>query len=533
MIESGGVEMADHDLQSISDTVPTQQLWPLPRQPVDRLDQIQRFGDILDRIRRRRPVATNLIEWHGSPGIGKTIVIDLLVQKCQEENVPFAKIDFKRQLQERRDMYLKDPTTLIEDLVSGLSVSDQVSLAALRAEIQTYRAQDHPVRLVRAYFEMSPDDRLYNRPEWLEKLRGVQARFVEIVGNLAQSDQEQTQPVAFFFDETEYADVELADWIEEWLVNPLVQMKHCVVVWTARRPWRWKRPEIRRRLYSEALQVFTLEDVRQQFELNSSQPNLAKSLFKSVHVVSGGHPSASAVVISQIDDLAASGQALTPETFAGREPDFLGEVYERFIQKYVFHRVEPDVKTACELLSMVRLFDTTMLKAILQTCAGRRFAQWRQEDFGELMLQLKKTQFLVWNNGYALEPTLRHIIREYFIACEQPIYLDVNRAALNVYRDWLSRPVDNRNLFIMEELYHLASLSRVGEQVDLAGVLDKRLQEYPMWIKDKKAQRLALERLEGELERDSELAQLISQDSSAQLVQQAKASLDRVASSQD
>ena len=258
--------------------------------------------------------------------------------------------------------------------------------------------------------------------------------------------------------------------------------------WTARRPWRWKRPEIRRRLTSEPLDVFNPDMVKEQITSGSDQHDLSAQLFKNVHVITGGHPFANRVVINELDLLAKQGQTVTPETFSDFEARFLKEIFSQFIDGYAFKELESDdLKIATKLIALVRLFDTTMLREVLQTCAGVTI---NLEDvkriFGELLLQLKKTQLLVWEKGYALDPGLRHIIQKYFMVSEQKTYIDANQTALRVYKDWLGRPVDNRSLFVVEELYHSAALSQVGEPADLEEILNNRLKEYPIWIKDER-----------------------------------------------
>jgi hypothetical protein len=81
--------------------------------------------------------------------------------------------------------------------------------------------------------------------------------------------------------------------------------------------------------------------------------------------------------------------------------------------------------------------------------------------------------------------------------------------------------VDNRGLFVVEELYHSAALLQVGELLNLKTILDKRLKEYPDWIKDEQALDNALERLEGEIGNDKELEQYTL--SNAALVKQVQA----------
>jgi len=500
-------------------------------QLVDRTEQIKKFNRVLDQIRSRRPVSTNLFEWHGGPGIGKTTLIILLLRECDRRHIPRVLVNFSES-EGLSEKYLNDPTRLIEDIVKGLVKTHpdthalQDGISELQDGISEYRDGAPPQPTVQAYFEMPREERLYHKPSWLTSLQEVTADFVKLIAELAQSEHDSVQPVAVLFDETEYVHVELADWIEEWIIKPLVQMKHCVVVWTSRRPWRWKRPEIRRRLYSERLKVFGQDYVKQQFKMNSANPSLAELFFKNVHVVTGGHPFANTVAISQIDDWVTAGQAFTPETFASRESDLLSQIFRRFIVDYAFKELNAPLKTACELLAMVRLFDTTMLRQVLQVCGGKEFAKWHQEDFGDLMLRLKRTQLLVWHNGYAIDPDLRYVIQEYMLACEPQMYIAVNRTALQVYQDWLEKPVDNRGLFVIEELYHQACLRRAGEPVGLEEVLEARLQQYPNWIKDPQALRNALERLEGELVNDPELARFTDSLSSTKLAKRVQDFLD-------
>ena len=47
---------------------------PSLEQLVDRKEHLEKFADVLDRISRQGPVSSNLFEWYGSPGIGKTVL---------------------------------------------------------------------------------------------------------------------------------------------------------------------------------------------------------------------------------------------------------------------------------------------------------------------------------------------------------------------------------------------------------------------------------------------------------------------------
>jgi len=487
---------------------------PSPNQLVDRKEQLDKFNDVLDRIKRQGPISSNLFEWYGSPGIGKSMLVTMLERQAEAKNASWALVNFKKSSTKIK-LYLQDPVLLIEELTTGLRRNTSLNADDFNRQIKAYRAASLPTEgVVSAYEKMDQETRLFNRPDWLDGLRNVVIEFIKLVNTLPEQEKSAfIRPVIVFFDETEYADIMLVDWIEEWIINPLLQIKHCMVVWTARRPWRWKRPEIRRRLTSEELNVFEPEMVKAQIQSGSAQPDLVEELFKNVYTLTGGHPFASYIVINELDSLAKDGKEVTPKTFAGFESQLLEEVFSKFINGYAFSELgSQDLKIACKYIALVRLFDSTMLREILSVCVGEPFKSWTQEDFGDLILQLKKTQLLVWEKGYSIDSGLRHIIEKYFMVSERKTFINANQAALNVYEDWLKRPVDNRGLFVVEELYHNAILSQVGKKKNLNTILDKRLKEYPKWIKDKQALDNALERLENEIKYDKELDQYTNID---------------------
>jgi hypothetical protein len=162
---------------------------------------------------------------------------------------------------------------------------------------------------------------------------------------------------------------------------------------------------------------------------------------------------------------------------------------------------------------MVRLIDTTTMQRILQQCSSL-FEKWQRRDFDRLLFDLRKTYLLRWEkSGWTIESSIRHLTRSYYLTCAEEMFQKVNEAALEVYQDWLSKQVDNRKLFIIEELYHYISLGQVNKRdKDLVTVLKERLDEYPLPVKqDPDSWRITLEQIEGEIEHDEELARIIGE----------------------
>src|SRR5690606_19503680 len=82
-----------------------------------------------------------------------------------------------------------------------------------------------------------------------------------------------------------------------------------------------------------------------------------------------------------------------------------------------------------------------------------------------LMQRLRRTQLLAWRKGLTLDPALRPIIHDYYRLCEPDIFTQANRIALRVYGEWLDKSIDNRNLYLIEELYHGTVLEQAGETI--------------------------------------------------------------------
>jgi len=479
-----------------------------PSMLIGRQEQLNQFATILDRIARQAPTNANLFEWYGIHGMGKSSLVNYLSHMAAEKQCIWASINFKNSANKLEE-YLNNPVRLVQEVVLDLNKRAELDTREFEKALTGYKAASLPKEgVISAYTKMDQGTRLYQQPSWLNELRNVVFAFIKMVNTLPHSNN--VRPVVLFFDETEYAEFDLVDWIEELIIAPLIQIKHCVIVWTGRRPWHWKRPEVRQRLTSENLRVFEPDLVKEQIQSLSKRPDLTKELYKNIYSLTGGHPIATYIVINELDILIDQGKNVTPQTFSGFESKLLADVFHKFIEDYVFRELKSkDLKIACKFMALVRSFDVTMMREVLRSCAGETFKSWTREDFSDLLLNIKKTQLLTWENGHAIDPSLRHIIQKYFMTFERKNFIAANKAALRMYEDWLEKPVDNRTLFIIEELYHNASLLQVGERIDLGAILNNRLENFPNWIKDEKQLDNALEHLDGKISNDRELNQLL------------------------
>jgi hypothetical protein len=239
---------------------------------VGREPQIERFKDQLLRIQNGNLRSPKLFEYYGQTGIGKTRLLHEIQQIGSIYNafVDFESLDV--------DTTMVDPTIIIKYIAQRTGTNTSEFDRAL-AE---FRNVEQPVSgVVETYRNMSQETRLYLRPEWLTRFRDVDVEFIK-GANCKQS------VTTILFDNMDSASVKLLDFVEEWVINPLLQINHVIVVCASTRPWIWKRPEIRRKLVSEELRPLSKEHVT--LLLGEIWPRLAPAYIDQIYKITKGHP---------------------------------------------------------------------------------------------------------------------------------------------------------------------------------------------------------------------------------------------------
>lgn len=475
--------------------------------PVNREDQVKEFADAISRIHTLGAIFQTLFEWYGSPGIGKSTLTYLLKARCDELKVPYVAIDFSVR-NPQAGAYARDYSILLEELTRRIFFKGMDSEPILE--------------LIREYRRLPENAIEEQRQAGLNKASRAYMR--------AMSDLLESQPSVLFFDETERAETGLVDWLEEWIINPLIQTGRCLVVWTGRRPQRWKRFEVRRRLNSRELKPFDPKDTVKLFRTNGPEAiatlpdDEIKVLSRRVQRLTHGHPLADSVVLHQLGELASGKIPLTERQFIKQEDNLLDGLVQEFVDAYAFRGLSDELIGACRVMSLVRQFDVIMLREILNG-VSTSYEAYPRDEFGMLLSRLRSTQLVLWDEkrkGYAIDPTLRHILNEYIFHHNPAQYLSVNQLAMAVYQDWITRSGDNRGVYIVEELYHQACINRLNRHIlpagptDLSEVLETHIAQYHQQDPDLRVS--ALDRLYHELEGDVDLRVLIGDDTFAQLL---------------
>ena len=475
---------------------------PTPDQWVDREDQVSKFNTTIDEIEdgERRSA---IMGWWGGPGIGKSTLVNILMDECRKAKRPFAYLNFK---QSTKVNLSSNPLSVVKSIVESVGSKGVFTknLQEIKNELKESKIKTSSVVWESFLVKFSEWDR-GNRRE----VRPKEVKYLEDLSKaLLVSLKKQPTPIILFFDETENASIVLTTWLEEFIIAPLMYSR-VVVVWTSRRPWRWKRHEAKRFLTEEELKAFNPEEVKKQMEKASEKGSLVADLFKNVYGVTRGHPFANTIAIREIN----SWTNVTPDGFSLKKNELLSRIFDEYVNKYALSKLDKDTRYAIYYMSMVRYFDTTMLREILQGCVGTPFTEWKKEAFNDLMETMKKTELLYWGKGFTVELDLRLLIRDYYLLVKPDDYTSVNLKAKTVYKDWLSRSIESRTIYIVEELYHAACLNEIGAEYEsLSEILKENLTEYPNRIRnDKEALEKALNHLREEIGYDSDLKELIGE----------------------
>jgi len=310
---------------------------PTLNQLVDRKKQISQFTSSLDKLSRRKPLSTPILQWHGAPGIGKSSLVRLLVGECKNLSIPFSLIDFSKLGD--LNLYYEDPTLLIEKIVfDGWKVTEDDG-RSLREAIRKFRNAVKPEgQQFVVVYDRHPQQKISIVPKWLEELESLRLEFERLAklkagdSDFSEESNTQIRPLVVFLDETEIVKKELVYWIEDYILRPLSLLMVSLVVWMGRKPWQWRRPEVRQRMFSEKLDVFDGIEVeahlKTQLAAEDESEDLAKHLFKNVYGVTGGHPYADGVVINQINAWTANKILITSDDLSRKQSDLFDRIFD-------------------------------------------------------------------------------------------------------------------------------------------------------------------------------------------------------------
>ena len=446
-------------------TVPTPEF-------VNRAEELDQVRRILNTIRLGRTIFETILEWYGVPGIGKTTLGQMIADLCQDMQVPFARVDFNPQENQRAPQYAEDPILILEDIIISLAIQEPVDF---REALQAYNQTQDP----------------FLRKKEAGK---VIESFLAYVKELLEKP-----PVVLLFDTTDRASSETLSWLEEKILSPLCLTGKCLIIWTGRFPRTWERFEVRRRVISNKLGPLPPKATQEQ----------VGPIGLRIYPFTRGHPMGNEEVAAVVLKYQERGQE-APEL------ELINALVDKVIDKYVMEGIAPELNAALRVLAVVRQFDVAFLRQLL----SRFVAEFRDAPdvyFLDILSQLKSTYLVEWDRirrGYTVDPTLRRILALHMRYNQPERFLQINKEAAAIYAGWIEKVSENRTTYILEKLYHEATLASAEKrpaqlaistfQRELKGYLNAYYTD-----KDKDSIRRSVEQLRQEMKLDEELRELI------------------------
>lgn len=474
---------------------------------VDRLKQREVFTDVLIRLKESLPDTKNLLEWYGVPGIGKSSLIQLLIEESNEQNSPYVMIDFN---QEKNILqpFVREQIFLITYIVESLEKKKTINSEIVKKAIIEYNSS------------LSIEDASKYQEKKLEEVRSEFDRFVN---RFVMGSEGNIIPLVIFFDGCEKIEGKLSSWIEKNVIEPLIRGCQCLFVWMSRYPRFWG-PSMKFYKLSNRLTSFEEGDVRlqlrEQLGLLSFHPQIAEKVAtkvsQKVFTLTGGHPYANWVIAQQLAGWVnknltqdSVGEEANNVLFR-REPEIYKQLFNTIIINHAFEVYDTKQRKALELCSLVRCVDASLLRRILRECTTEMdFKKSSNQYFDQLIEELRKSKLLETrgDGSLSLDASLRQIIRGYLIYQDKELYIKVNQTALSFYQESFQGNNGSRILYFVEEIYHIASVNQMQSmKVDIFSVAQKRLNEFPDYVDIVNL----FDRLRNTLEADTELADILS-----------------------
>jgi len=403
---------------------------------VNRDEELATIRELLDTLRAGNPIQYPLMEYVGIGGIGKTALLEIVCEECENRQLPYLLLDFAQ-------LDIPNPRHLI------WKVLDEVATKLLRPNMPTDE------RIVQLSAEMSqalstllssPDEIQLPKLGQIDKLLDLFTGFCGVL----------------LFDTVEQAPKEALEYLGQELIFPLSESGRILMTFGSRTQIDWGAPKYKiwRRTRTTVLRSFSLDETRAQLSATSFE-----YLSKEIHAVTNGHPQSNDVVVRILIRLEELGYTrVSREEFGDYEDRIIAAVVDEVIRRKVV--VPGSLFRAFCVLSILRYFDVDIPAEFL-ICIDRT-KDWSDpmQVLDLIRVMLRGTDYLVRldseHNSYAMDPFVRRALSLYMRLFQPDEYLALSKKAIEYYDRKLAKPPFGVYL-IVEKLYHLADVLRMSE----------------------------------------------------------------------
>jgi hypothetical protein len=468
------------------------QLMPAPDSPpynredfVTRDDEEKLVASRVQMGRSGNAIKQPIINFCGVIGIGKTWLLHRLVEEYSfRNNAPAeqgkptlsARVDFK-EFPSPND-HIAVLLAMLDQLSGQLPDESYLSDALKR----TREVEQAAARLDDKTQSVEETARLFVRV-----IRTLSGNYVPVLA----------------FDSAGWAKGKLT-WLEENVIAPIARDDNVVFIFAARQMLRWRKLVVRSRVYQHQLQPFDKEKIRKQIKRFPSVGNV-------IYPISFGHPLTTRIISDEIEKIGRQKQTPVSETLLRDNKKTIGEIVDtQVIQTRFFHNVPGEIQTLLRVMCVLRKFNPIPLRHFAGQFVEKSYYEKPGAFYLDTIGRMVDTTLVEWSSargGYVLDPVARRIMARNLLEREPERYIELNQAAIDLYEQWIENFPESSGDFLIEKLYHTASVMAAEQKTDIVEHLKEELRA----VLERGVLNLDhLTQLHEELKRDDELGDLIT-----------------------
>lgn len=382
---------------------------------VNREIELQEITSILSNMKSGESRSGKLLNWFGIPGIGKSTLCRMIGEVSQKLKVPHYFFNFS----EYSKVEEKNCENFYTDILDGIYSAFQEKLSI------------NSLRLKTDFDAFSYQKKNFGHYKDLVKA------LIEDLYILLQDI-----PLVVVFDSIENAEEEKVSWIESEIISPLCFMENWVIIWAGRIQQKWNLFEVRSRSTSRRLDALTLDSTRAQVGDEGCR----------VYNLTWGHP--------------GGNNFLRPIAESNKSEKFLIAATDKWVKDDILRDFDKLIVEVCRVLSVVRRFDLNLADDIIN-----KYLNDSKPSFGIMTLigTLYKSSLAGWDGirkGYALDNTLRCVLRSILKIQNQNRFIDITQHAIKQYEKWIEKIHENKTIYLLEWLYHRTNLDNILNNSD-------------------------------------------------------------------
>jgi hypothetical protein len=471
----------------------------------NRSGEIAIVADRVQALQGRRPVFQCVLNFYGIPGVGKSTLISEICRLALSGDWPAHKL---------KPMIAASIDLQASALVEASYLAGPTALASLAKQIEKQtgvisQAFHKDFANFRQLVPFDPQD----EEAWYRARQAAKRMADSFTQYVYDRVKEPGLAAILLFDNSETLEPETFDWLEFEILSPLVQTDRVLLILAGSSPVRWKRFEVRRRVYLGKLRppADRVEIVQHQAPSWSRvAPNIVQLTF--------GLPTANETVVEALDKIPEP-QKIDAVTFDTYRPQLMERLITDLVEKRLWRNVDEELWPVFRLVAPLRQFDVTTLRNVLPKLEPEQFAGLGGNQYLLMLNQLIDTRLVEWSTerkAYILDDTLRHILALDMETRALPQAVEVHHIAAEIYEGWLAEANESRSSYLVEWLYHCAKGYQLRGQDQLvtgSKISDKLRQLLVRYYRpDGELDERTLDsasRLINELGRDDELVTLI------------------------